>query len=76
MVQPAASPAVRNLATSSIGVWVADSPIRCSGRSATAGEPLERQRQVRAAARADDGVDLVDDHRAHRAQHLPAALRR
>ena len=36
MVQPAASPAVRNLATSSIGVCVADSPMRCSGRSATA----------------------------------------
>ena len=30
-------------------------------------QPLERQRQVRAAPRADDGVDLVDDHRAHRA---------
>ena len=29
---------------------------------------------MRAAARADDGVDLVDDDGAHRAQHLAAAL--
>ncbi len=38
-------------------------------------EPLERQREVCSPARADDGVDLVDDDRAHRAQHLPAAVR-
>jgi hypothetical protein len=39
-------------------------------------EPLERQREMGPAARADNRVDLVDDHRAHRAQHLPAAVRR
>ena len=39
-------------------------------------QALERQRQMRPAARADDGVDLVDDHRPHRAQHLAAARRR
>ncbi len=38
-------------------------------------EPLERQRQVRAAPRPDDRVDLVDDDRADGAEHLAAALR-
>ena len=49
---------------------------RCaaSGASATVLEALERQREVRAAARADDRVDLVDDHRPDGAQHLAAAL--
>ena len=37
-------------------------------------EPFEGQRQVRATASTDDGVDLVDDHRANRAQHLAAAF--
>jgi hypothetical protein len=36
-------------------------------------EPLEGQRQVRAALVARRGVDLVDDHRLDRAQHLAAA---
>jgi hypothetical protein len=35
-------------------------------------EPLERQRQVRAALRAGDGVDLVEDHRLDAAQRLPS----
>ena len=39
-------------------------------------EPLERQRQVRAALVGRDGVDLVDDHRAHVAQRPPPRLRR
>ena len=52
-----------------------------TGRSAgpAAGDvlqPLERQRQVRAATSADHGVDFVDDHRPDRAQQLAAALRR
>ncbi len=38
-------------------------------------QPFERQREVGAAAGADHGVDLVDDHRPHGAQHLPAAIR-
>ena len=36
-------------------------------------EPLERQRQVRAALVGGNGVDLVDDHRAGVAQHVAAA---
>ena len=36
MLQLATSPAVRNAATSSIGVCVADSPMRCTGCAATA----------------------------------------
>ena len=34
-------------------------------------EPLERQRQVRAALGRDQRVDLIDDHRLDRAQPLP-----
>ena len=37
-------------------------------------EALERQREVRAAARADHRMNLVDDDGAHRAQHLSAAF--
>ena len=39
-------------------------------------EPLEAEREVRTAPRADHGVDFVDDHGADRPQHLPAALGR
>ncbi len=39
-------------------------------------EPLEREGEVRAASRADHGVNLVDDDGARGAQHLAAALRR
>ena len=52
-----------------------------TGRSASARaaaqrlQPLERQRQVAAALARGDGVDLVDDHRAHRRQHRAAATR-
>jgi len=38
-------------------------------------EPLERQREMRAAARFDHRVDLVDDDRARASQHLARALR-
>ena len=37
-------------------------------------EALERQREVRAAARLQHGVDLVDDHDARGLQHLARAL--
>ena len=70
IAQPPRVAGRRNRATSSIGFCVADRPIRRSGRAATCCEPLERQREVRAAARANHRVDLVDDHRADRAQHL------
>ena len=39
-------------------------------------EPLEAEREMRAAPRADDRVDFVDDHGAHGPQHLAAALGR
>ena len=38
-------------------------------------EPLEREREVRAAPRFEHGVDLVDDHDARGLQHLARALR-
>jgi hypothetical protein len=34
-------------------------------------QSFQAQRQVHAALRAGQGVDLVDDHRLHRAEHLP-----
>jgi hypothetical protein len=37
-------------------------------------QPFQRQRQVRAALVAQQRVDLVDDHCAHGAQHLPPAF--
>ena len=36
-------------------------------------QALERERQVRAALGVGDGVDLVDDHRLHAAEHLARA---
>ena len=36
-------------------------------------QPLQREHQVRTALGAGDGVDLVDDHRLDRAQHLAGA---
>ena len=50
--------------------------MRCGGCVAEALEPLEREREMRAALRAGDRVDLVDDHRAHAAEHpAPAHAR-
>ena len=43
--------------------------MRCGGR-AQRGEPLDRQREVRAALGRDERVNLVDDHRVDRAQRL------
>ena len=57
----------------SIGRCVAERPMRCGRPLAERVEPLERQRQVRAALVARHRVDLVDDHRAHAAQALAAA---
>ena len=37
-------------------------------------QPFQRQGQVCAAACADHRVNLVDNHRANGAQHLPAAF--
>ena len=39
-------------------------------------EPFQRQRQVRAALVAGQGVDFIDDHRLARPQHLAALARR
>jgi hypothetical protein len=52
---------------------VADRPIRCAGRLEQLVEPLQRQRQVRAALGAGHGVHLVDDHRLDAAQRLAGA---
>ena len=50
---------------------------RCAAAAAVLGdqalEPLEAERQVRAALGAGDGVDLVDDHRADAAEDVPPA---
>ena len=68
---PTSSRAIR-----SIGRCVADRPTRTGARPVVwrdqAIEPLERQREVRAALVARDRVDLVDDHRAAAA---PSAAR-
>ena len=71
------APPPRNRATSSSGRCVADSPMRwmrCRWRPGRAAqqlfEPLERQRQVRAALGRHQRVDLVDDDRVDRAQRL------
>ena len=46
------------------------------GLTGQRGEALQRQREMGAAPRADDGVNLVDDDGPHRPQALAAALRR
>ncbi len=63
----------RKVATSSSGRTVADRPMRWAGPGALEQrvEPLQRQREVRAALGARDRVHLVQDHRAHPAQRLP-----
>ena len=47
--------------------------MRCGWVLAQALEALEREREVDAALRAGDRVDLVDDHRANAAEHAAAA---
>ena len=47
--------------------------LRRRGRRPARGEPLERQRQVRAALGRGDRVDLVDDHRLDAGQDLARA---
>src|SRR5215211_4454014 len=71
----------RNLAIRSRGLCVADSPIRWGSRPAGLApranqmrETLDGQRQVRAALRLSDRVDLVDDHRLDAREDL-AGLR-
>ena len=60
----------------SMGRWVAESPTRTAGGSAAeALQPLEGEREVRAALVPGHGVDLVDDDGAHRAQRRAAPLR-
>ncbi len=59
-------------AISSIGRCVADRPIAHGRRGAQPIEPRERQRQMRAALVAGQGVDFVDDHRPHAAEYLAA----
>ena len=49
--------------------------MRTSGAFGDLLQALERQRQMRAAPRADDGVNLVDDHRPDGPQHLRGCAR-
>ena len=73
--RPGPTPAM-NRAIASSGRCVADRPIRCGGsrvRRAQALEALQAQREVRAALRAGDRVDLVDDHVLDAAEHLARA---
>ena len=60
---------------SASGRCVADRPIRCIGCSSERFEALERERQVRAALRAGDGMHLVEDQRLDAAEHLPSLRR-
>ena len=67
----------RSRAAVSMGRTVAERPMRCR-RAPPRGhqlvEPLERQRQVRAALVAGHRVDLVHDHGAHVREPAPARL--
>ena len=57
---------------------MAERPIRWSGRGVGRPDrfqPLEREREMRAALGRDERVDLVDDHRVDGAKHL-AGIRR
>ena len=58
---------------SSIGRCVAESATRWTSRSTQADEPLDAERQVRAALRPGDGVHLVQDQRLDRAEDLAPA---
>ncbi len=64
----------RSARSPSSGRWVAERPMRCNGLSRRRVEALERQREMRAALRAGDGMDLVHDHRLDRraASRAPA----
>ena len=64
-------PPARNVATSSTGRTVADSPMRCAGLVEQRVQALQGQRQMRAALGRADRVHLVDDHRVDAAQRLP-----
>jgi hypothetical protein len=59
--------------TSSSGFWVADRPTRWTPRLLD--QPLEREREVRAALGLRDGVDLVQDHRLGALEDLPRLAR-
>ena len=59
----------------SMGFWVAEMPMRNGGCGTQRVQPLQREHQVRAALVVGERVQLVDDDRAHGAEHLPAGLR-
>ena len=68
-------PPETNRPISSSGRCVAESPIRWIGSSTSRSQPLDRERQVRAALRAGDGVHLVEDQRLDAAQRLARRAR-
>ena len=67
--------AARYAATSSIGRTVAERPMRCGRTLRDRVEPRQSQGQMRSAFVVGDGVDLIDDHGAHGAQHLARSFR-
>ena len=60
----------RNVATSSTGRTVADSPMRCAGRSSSASSRSSETARCAPRLVRADGVHLVDDHRVDAAQRL------
>ena len=65
----------RNAPTSASGFCVAESPMPLDGPAAQRLEPLEREREVRAALVARERVDLVDDDGARGREQSPARRR-
>ena len=66
---------LRNCATSSMGLTVAERPIFCSGAPVKRFQPRDRQCQMRPALVIGHRVNLVDDQRAHGREHFPRPLR-
>ena len=64
----------RKRATSSMGLCVADRPMRVSGAPVSACRRSSDSARCAAALVARDRMNLIDDHRARRAQHFPAGF--
>ena len=66
----AAAKKARDLVERALGGGESDALERGGGGSAQRLQPLQRERQVRAALAGDHGVDLVEDHPADRTEGL------
>ena len=60
---------------SASGRWVAERPMRWNGLLDDPLQPLEREREMRAALRARDRVHLVEDHRLDGSEQLARRAR-